>query len=144
MITLYWIILAALARLFCVINASAVRLSLSICVSLAVLASYVQAPFMHTHQHEVTQKHPAPLLHLHLQDAAKTPAIRSLDPDDDVQYENWFAATTGHPGSHALVVAFGDFSAPTLECMGRAAQTPLPISHGPPGVSPPNLRAPPA
>jgi hypothetical protein len=122
-------------------------LSVSILLNLAVLIAYVEAPFLHTHQHEATQRHPGPFLHFHLKsahDASRTREFRSLDPNEDAQYQTWFRATTPESGSSPAVIPTGPFVLPALQSSARVADPPLPAGHDPPFIGPKNFRAPPA
>jgi hypothetical protein len=63
-------------------------------VNLSLALAFVQAPFMHGHQHESIEKHEgafyihAHFLHIDGHRLSK-PELRGLDPDDDAQFEKW-------------------------------------------------------
>jgi len=120
---------------------------LSILLSLAVITAFVEAPFSHTHRHEATQRHAGPFLHLHLKSAtipSTAPELRGLDPNEDVQYQSWFAAVPLESAAAAAEMLPELFSIPTLECSGRVVEGVLRSGHDPPHLSPRNPRAPPA
>jgi hypothetical protein len=117
-----------------------------IVVSLALLFAFVQAPFLHTHQHEATQRHPGTFLHLHLksfQPAGTGREFRLLDPNDDAVFQNWFSATPTDSGLTPVIL---------LEHLGLAAperrawmvEAPLQIGRAPPLLSAKSPRGPPA
>ncbi|HXP84236.1 MAG TPA: hypothetical protein VN841_05925 [Bryobacteraceae bacterium] len=118
----------------------------AIAVSLALCFAFVQAPFLHVHQHEATQKHPGAFLHLHLESvhpAGRGPEFRSLDPDDDAQFHNWFSATSADDElSSAILAESVCIQAP--EISGWTAAAPLPHGYDPPRLCIKNPRAPPA
>jgi hypothetical protein len=124
-----------------------VRASFSILLSLAVLTAFVEAPFQHTHRHEATQRHAGPFLHLHLKSAqsgSTAPEFRGLDPNEDVQYQSWFAAAPLESAATTAEMLPELFSIPVLECSGRVAAGVLRTGHDPPHLTPRNPRAPPA
>ena len=121
--------------------------SLSIPLSLVVFIAFLDAPFLHTHQHEGTQRHPGPVFHLHVKlahPASKTPEFRGLDPDDDAQLQSWFSVTPTDSQSIIPALPAEPLSIPVLERSRWAVEAPLQIGHDPPFLSPRNPRAPPA
>jgi hypothetical protein len=59
--------------------------------------TFLQAPFLHVHEHESTEHHPHGFFHTHfphhhLSDS-KSAEFRGLDPDDDAVFQQWFSAT---------------------------------------------------
>ncbi len=73
------------------------RRGICILANLALLVAFLEAPFLHIHQHEATQQHPGAFLHFHLKTAhafGKSAELRPLDPDDDALTENWVSV---HP-----------------------------------------------
>lgn len=122
------------------------RISTSVLLSLALLVAFVEAPFLHTHQHEATQRHAGAFLHFHLKSAnpiGRSPEFRGLDPNEDAQYQAWFSATTTDSGTMAPVVYAEPFSVPIPESNGWSNETPLRTGHDPPLLSPRIPRAPP-
>ena len=118
----------------------------SILLSLALLVAFVQAPFLHTHQHESTQKHAGAFLHVHLKLAtpvSKSPELRGLDPDEDALYEGWFSAPPTDLGSMTPVIVAEPFSLPLPERGGWTVVTPLQFGHDPPPLCSNSPRAPP-
>jgi hypothetical protein len=124
-----------------------VRPFTSITVILALCLTFVQAPFLHVHQHEVTQKHPGAFLHLHLESkhpAGGGPEFRNLDPDDDAQFYNWFSTITSSDAGLTSVILAESVRVHAPELSGWAAEAPLPNGCDPPLLCISNPRAPPA
>jgi hypothetical protein len=118
----------------------------SILLSLALLGAFIEEPFLHTHQHEATQRHAGAFLHFHLKavhPASMGTEFRALDPDEDAQYQNWFSATPTDSGTIAPVILSEPFSLPAPEHEGLAVETPLRIGHDPPLLCLKSPRAPP-
>ena len=123
------------------------RTSSSILVSLALLVAFVEAPFLHTHQHESTQRHAGAFLHFHLKSVhpiGTSPEFRDLDPNEDAQFQSWFSATATDSGSITPVIHAEPFTLPAPELSGWSTETPLRTGHDPPLLSPRSPRAPPA
>lgn len=119
----------------------------AIVLSLALCLAFVQAPFLHIHQHEATQKHPGAFLHLHfgsVQPARHGPEFRNLDPDDDAVFHNWFSATTSSDAGLTPVVLAESVCVHAPEISGWTAEAPLPHGYDPPLLCIKNPRAPPA
>jgi hypothetical protein len=77
----------------------AVRKSLAILASIAMTLMFLQAPFLHVHQHEENNFHPGPVFHTHfshVDEPAAHPQIRDFDPDDDAQDQPWFSVAVNH------------------------------------------------
>ena len=119
---------------------------ITVAVNLALCFAFVQAPFLHVHQHEATQRHPGAFLHLHLESARPTggPEFRNLDPDDDAQFQDWFAATTSSDAGLTAVILGESFCIYAPEFSGWLAEAPLPNGYDPPLLCIKNPRAPPA
>src|ERR1700674_5373799 len=80
----------------CDISGDTVRSFCSILLNLGLLLASLEAPFLHTHQHEATQRHPGAFFHLHVRSAHAVSTgreFRTLDPDEDALYQAWFSAT---------------------------------------------------
>lgn len=123
------------------------RSSCSILLSLALLVAFVESPFLHTHQHEATQRHAGAFLHLHLKSAkavSRSPEFRGLDPDEDAQYQPWFSTTPTDSGSMTPVMHGERASLPAPERSECLVEAPLQIGHDPPLFCPRSPRAPPA
>jgi len=76
-----------------------VRSCISILMNLVLALTFLQAPFLHVHQHESTEHHPHGFFHTHfphhhLSDS-RSAEFRCLDPDDDAVFQQWFSATLG-------------------------------------------------
>jgi len=123
-----------------------VRTSTSVLLSLALLVAFVEAPFLHTHQHEATQRHAGAFLHFHVRSAhpiGRSPEFRGLDPNEDAQYQAWFSATATDSGSMIPVIHAEPFSLPAPEPSEWSIETPRRTGHDPPLISPRSPRAPP-
>ena len=123
-----------------------VRFSTSILLTLALVVTFAQAPFLHTHQHESTQRHAGTFLHFHLKSACaanRGPEFRDLDPNEDAHNETWFSATSPDSGSVAPAVLpeFASLSADGAR--GWTVEAPLQTGHDPPLVRLKSPRAPP-
>ena len=123
------------------------RSSGSILSSLALLVAFVQAPFMHTHLHEATQKHAGGFLHVHfrpLSPVSTTPELRTLDPNEDVLYEGWFSAPPVNFGPITPLIHAESLALLMPERGGWILETPLRVGHDPPLLCPKSPRGPPA
>jgi hypothetical protein len=116
-------------------------------MSLAMFIAFLEAPFLHTHQHESTQHHAGPVFHLHLgltHHSSKTPGFQGLNPDDDAQLQSWLSLTPTDSTPVAPAVPAEFYSVPDLETSRLKVDPPLEKGHDPPGLSRRNPRAPPA
>ena len=119
----------------------------AIFTSFALGVAFIQAPFLHVHQHETTQRHPGALLHLHLKSVHPTgsgPELRNLDPNDDAQLQNWFSATTSADTGLTPVIPVENYSIRGPEFNEWTVEAPLLNGHDPPLLCIRNPRAPPA
>ena len=115
-------------------------------MSFALGVAFIQAPFLHVHQHETTQRHPGALLHLHLRSVHPTgsgPEFRNLDPDDDAQHQNWFSATSADAGLAPVILAKA-YAISVPEFNEWTVEAPRLNGHDPPLLCIRNPRAPPA
>ena len=66
-------------------------------MNVVLALTFLQAPFLHVHEHESTENHPHKFFHTHFPhhhfSASKSPEFRDLDPDDDAVFQQWFSAT---------------------------------------------------
>src|SRR5882757_7437402 len=73
-----------------------VRSCISILMNLMLALTFLQAPFLHVHEHESTEHHPHGFLHTHFPhphfSASKSAEFHGLDPDDDAVFQQWFSA----------------------------------------------------
>lgn len=123
------------------------RFFCSILSNLALLLAFVQAPFMHTHLHEATQKHAGAFLHVHFTSASPvstSPELRTLDPNEDALYEGWFSAPPVDFGSITPLIQVEPFALPLPELGGWTLETPLQVGHDPPLLCRKSPRGPPA
>ena len=116
-------------------------------MNLALVLAFVQAPFLHVHQHESTENHPGAFLHTHFAHVEVThstqPELRDLDPDDDAQFQNWYSAATSDSAFTPVILA-SLFSVPTPELTNCHTIAVEPSAHGPPLLNTATPRAPPA
>jgi hypothetical protein len=123
-----------------------VRSFLCILVNLSLALAFVQVPFLHIHQHESTEKHAGAFIHTHFSHIeghhSSKPELRDLDPDEDAQFQQWFAATTGDSAFSPVILT-------SLLSVARPAMTNCPVisiepnAHGPPPSTATIPRAPP-
>lgn len=123
-----------------------VRFVLCIVVNVSLALAFVQAPFLHVHQHESTEKHAGAFIHTHFLHIAlyqsSKPELRNLNPDDDAQFQGWFAATTGD-SAFSPVILTSMFAVPR-PAMSSCPVIPIePNAHGPPPPAATVPRAPP-
>jgi hypothetical protein len=87
-----------------------VRFFISIPMSLVLVLTFLQAPFLHVHQHESTEHHPHGFFHTHFPNHRlsfpKSAEFRDLDPDDDAVYEQWFSATISDLSTPLFIPTF--------------------------------------
>jgi len=122
-----------------------VRRPICTLVNLALLVAFVEAPYLHVHQHEATQRHPGAFLHFHLKAAhalGKSAEFRALDPDDDALTENWVPAHPIVPNLSPFILSERCFIV-ELEQSGCVVAAPLDTGHDPPLISTRGPRAPP-
>lgn len=122
------------------------RALIAVLVNSALLLTLAEAPSLHTHRHETTQRHQGSLFHLHLKALHVTganPAFRDLDPDDDAQMQSWLSATPADSGLTPVVLV-ERFDIPPPERDGWIIETPRPAGHDPPLLNTSSPRAPPA
>jgi hypothetical protein len=112
-----------------------------------MFVAFLEAPFLHTHQHESTQHHPGPVFHLHfpsIEHSGNGPEFRSLNPDDDAQFLNWVSLTPTHLNPAVPGIPAEFFTVPALETSRLTVDGPQQNGHDPPPLTPQNPRAPPA
>jgi hypothetical protein len=94
-----------------------VRSCISIMMNLMLALTFLQAPFLHVHEHEDTQRHPGGFFHTHFPhhhlSVSKSPELCGLDPDDDAVFQQWFAATISDFSTPAFIPAFVYIFTPT-------------------------------
>jgi hypothetical protein len=116
--------------------------------TLALALTFVESPFLHTHQHESTQRHPGAFLHFHYHVKSIHPAgseheFRDLDPNDDAQLQNWFSATHADEGLTPVVLT-ESVCVDVPEGDEYTLDAPLQNGHDPPLLCTKGPRAPPA
>jgi hypothetical protein len=92
--------------------------------------SSITGAFIHAH-----------FLHIEGHHSSK-PELRDLDPDDDAQFQKWFAATTGDSAFSAVILT-SLFSVPRPAVNNRPVIPIEPNAHGPPSSTATIPRAPP-
>jgi hypothetical protein len=88
-----------------------VRSFISILMNFVLALTFLQAPFMHVHEHESTEHHPHAFFHTHFPhhhhlSTPKSPAFRGFDPDDDAVFQQWFSATLGELSTPVFIPTF--------------------------------------
>jgi len=95
-----------------------VRRLISILMNLSLVLTFLQAPFLHVHQHEETQRHRGGFFHTHFPrhhhvSTSKSPELSDLDPDDDAVFQHWFSATVSDFSTPVFIPTFAYTFAPT-------------------------------
>jgi hypothetical protein len=84
-----------------------VRACISTLMDFVLALTFLQAPFLHVHEHESTAHHPHRFFHTHLPhhrlSTSKSPELRGLDPDDDAVFQQWFSATISDLSTPAFI-----------------------------------------
>jgi hypothetical protein len=87
-----------------------VRSCISILMNLVLALTFLQAPFLHVHEHESTEHHPHGFFHTHFSHhqllVSKTAEFCGLDPDDDAVFQEWFSATINDFSTPAFILTF--------------------------------------
>jgi hypothetical protein len=85
-----------------------VRSCISILMNLVLALTFLQAPFLHVHEHKETENHPHTFFHTHFPhhhfSVSKSPEFHGLDPDDDAVFQQWFSATTSDLSIPAFIL----------------------------------------
>lgn len=120
------------------------RLSSASTVALALLLSFVKAPFAHVHRHDLEHRHATGLWHTHLSLlSGRGPVINADDDEDDAQSLEWAAAANDFAQPFAAVVSEA-ISLPAPELRKELVRRPAPRAHDPPPSHTFSSRAPPA
>lgn len=121
------------------------RCRICILVNVALLIAFLEAPFLHVHQREATQRHPGAFLHFHLKTVhalGNSATFQALDPDDDALTENWVSAHPIVPDLSPVTLA-ESFGSTEPERQGCIVDAPQSTGHDPPLISARSPRAPP-
>ena len=120
---------------------------LCIIVNLSLVLAFLQAPFLHVHTHESTDKHGGAFIHTHFLRVdgrqSTESELRNLDPDADAQFQKWFTIATVDSGLQPVILS-------CLFCLPAPAKSTWlsvgvePNAHGPPLLQTIIPRAPPA
>jgi hypothetical protein len=115
-------------------------------MNLVLALMFLQAPFLHVHEHEDTQRHPGGFFHTHFPHhhvlASKSPELRGLDPDDDAVLQQWFSATASDL-STPVFIATTVYSAAPAWSSEPFLETNILGGHDPPRRSRSAPRSPP-
>ena len=99
-----------------------VRSFISILMNLVLALTFLQAPFLHIHEHKSNQNHSHRFFHTHFPhhhfSAPESPEISGPDADDDAVFQQWFSAT------------INDFSTPVF--IPRSIYTVVPVHSSEP------------
>lgn len=119
----------------------------SILLNLVLLVAFMQAPSLHAHVHEATERHTAPFLHTHAPHLeaplSGSPEWRDFDPDDDAEFLNWAAIAPNCDGFAPLFVVASSVILP-LPILSESRTALLrPSTHDPPACKTTRPRAPP-
>ncbi len=114
-------------------------------VALALLLSFVKAPFAHVHRHDLEHRHATGLSHTHLSLlSGHRPGVSAADDDeDDAQSLEWVVAANDFAPPFAAVVSEA-ISLPAPEQSKGLVRRPAPRAHDPPASTTYSSRAPPA
>lgn len=76
------------------------RSAISMLLNVALALMFLQAPFLHVHEHESTENHPHGFLHTHFSHSnvskSRTAEVSDFDPDDDAHFQDWYAAAASN------------------------------------------------
>jgi hypothetical protein len=95
-----------------------VRFCVSILMNVVLALTFVQAPFLHVHEHEETQRHRGGFFHTHFPhphhlSARKAVEVSDLDPDDDAVFQHWFSATVSDFSTPSFILTYAYAVVPT-------------------------------
>jgi hypothetical protein len=123
-----------------------VKVFISIPLSVVLVFAFMQAPSLHVHSHEATERHAATFLHTHVphvEAPSESPEWRDFDPDDDAQFLNWTLIAPNYDGLAPLYLVESTviLLAPVLSEWRTAILRPS--AHDPPVSKTTSPRAPP-
>jgi hypothetical protein len=124
-----------------------VRYFTTILMNFVLALTFVQAPFLHVHEHESTEHHPHGFFHTHFPhhhhlSASKLAEFRGLDPDDDAVFQQWFSATLSDLSTPVFIPTFAYSIAPAWSAE-PFLETVILSGHDPPRRSRSAPRSPP-
>jgi len=124
-----------------------VRLLTSVVLNAVLLLAFLQAPSLHIHAHESTERHVAGFLHTHVSHVAGPTSDhaewRNLDPDDDAQFLSWFLMSPTNWGFAPVILIAPKIVVPLPELSERRTMILRPNAHDPPALDAATPRAPP-
>ena len=105
----------------------------AVTAAVALLVSFAEAPFGHTHRRDPDHQHASLIPHAHLRLLAdQHPAVRGPD-DDDVQPVNWVVLANASAQPFVAVASESELISPsTVEY--QCLRPPEPQAHDPPGL----------
>ena len=124
-----------------------VRFVVSILLNVVMLLAFMQAPSLHVHAHEATERHAASFIHTHLPHVEAPLSDREewqdLDPDDDAQFLSWVSFRPSYEGLAPLILIASNVILPA-PVVGKWHSAVLrPSAHDPPALNATTPRAPP-
>ena len=124
-----------------------VKFLVSILLNVALLLAFMQAPSLHVHAHEATERHVATFLHTHLAHVEAPlsghPEWRDLDPDDDAQFLSWVSMAPSDEGLVPVILVSSNVILPAPVVSEWQTMTLRPSAHDPPALNATTPRAPP-
>ena len=119
-------------------------MSSAITLTIALLASFAQGPFAHSHRHDPGHQHAGLLPHSHLNLAShRVPGLYAPDDEDDVQSSDLVAVVKGLALAFVAIVT-DTVAVPAPEEQHYLVRTPAARGHDPPRLLTLPPRAPPA
>lgn len=101
-----------------------------------LLLALMQAPSLHSHRHETTQRHGAAFLHTHVahvEAAVSTqPEFRDFDPDEDAHFPSWFSTSRSYPRSDLVICTASNPVAAVADVGEWRTMVLRPSAHDPP------------
>jgi hypothetical protein len=125
-----------------------VKSAISIMLNVALLLAFLQAPSLHVHAHEATQRHAGTFFHTHFAHGVHPPLRgaewRDLDPADDARFLSWVSMVPSDNGLAPAVLAASTVILPIRVVTEWQTTILRPRAHDPPALSAAPPRAPPA
>jgi len=115
-------------------------------MNLVLALTFLQAPFLHVHEHESTQNHSHRFFHTHFPhhhlSASKSAEFRGLDPDDDAVFQQWFSATINDLSTPVFTLT-SVYTVPVIRSSEPFFEPDILSGHDPPRRSRSSPRSPP-
>lgn len=123
-----------------------VKSVIPILLDVVLLFAFVQAPSLHVHAHEATQRHVAAFLHTHVPHA-EIPSGHTewgdIDPDDDARFQSWMSMIPRDEGLAPVILAESYVTLPPRVVNTAQRTVVRPSAHDPPALNATIPRAPP-